>query len=348
VRIDTETHFFNPTYASYLRERSDPPRAEVLESGIRTWDEPSLPDFDHVRGLRLEDALCDLDNGRVSAMDEAGIDVQILSLSTPGCEQFEPMIAGSAAAESNDELASAVARNPTRFVGLAALGPDPSRPEQAAEELERAVTELRFRGLKINSHIRDTFLDDPAYRPILAKAEELRVPIYLHPMMPHRSMALPYMGFGFALLGPSLGFGAETALQAVRLIFSGVFDEHPDLQVVLGHLGEGLPFWLYRLDFVVTKPWVDLDRKRALARRPSEYLAENFYYTTSGNFRAAPFDIVYTEFGPDRMMFASDYPYESMADASSFFDGLDIPAMARAQIEDGTAAELFGIQPEGL
>jgi len=343
MRIDTEAHFYPPGYASYLRGRARPPRAEATEHGLRCWDEPSLPDFMHVRGTRLGNALGEVGAERIAAMDAAGIDVQVLSISTPGCEQFEPDQGSAVARQANDELAALIAAHPDRFVGLAALAPVPEHPEWAADELRRCVRELGFRGAKINSHIRELFLDDERFGVLLAAAAELSVPIYLHPAVPHAAMALPYLDYGFELAGPSLGFGAETALHAMRMIHGGVFDRHPSLQIVLGHMGEALPFWLYRLDLAVTRPRAFPGPGPRLSRRPSDYLRANFYFTTSGNFRYSAMLPALLEFGTDRMMFASDYPYEDMRQAADFVDGVPLSGPDRDRLNWATASALFAI-----
>jgi len=341
-RIDTEAHFFTPSYAQEMRERSAPPRTEVTADGVRLWDEPSLPDFEHLRSHRVEEALCEIGEARLALMDQAGIDVQVLSLSTPGCEQLEQENGSRVAATSNDELAAVIEKHPDRFVGLAALAPSVDQPDIAVDELVRTVNELGFRGAKVNSHIHDTYLDDDRYSPLWEAMSDLGVPLYLHPTIPHRSMAIPYMGLGFALLGPSLGFGAETALSATRMIAAGVFERFPNLKVILGHLGEGLPFWLYRLDFISTRRFMDIGHDH-LEKLPSEYLRENFIFTTSGNFRSGPTQLVLDEFGFDHLMLASDYPYESMSDATGFVDSLDLNPDEARQLNSGTAEAVFGL-----
>jgi 2,3-dihydroxybenzoate decarboxylase len=305
--------------------------------------EPTAPTVFQGRSSRLEDALADVEEARLAAMGEAGVDVQVLSLNVPGCEQFEPGEGAAIARERNDVLAEVVARHPDRFVGLAALCPDPEAPEVAADELERCVRKLGFRGWKVNSHVRDTFLDDPRYLPILERAAALEVPIYLHPTLPHGAMIGPYTGYGYMLPGPALGFGAESALHAMRLIYSGAFDRFPGLQVVLGHLGEGLYFWLYRLDFEFTKPWLARSPLIAAERRPSEYLRENFYASTSGHFQSSAFAVTLAEIGPDRLLFATDHPYESSSQAVEWLESQPLDPGARAKISHENAARLFGI-----
>jgi predicted TIM-barrel fold metal-dependent hydrolase len=340
--IDVEAHLYTPAYLAYLRSRKEPPRQELLgDDQIRVWQEPSAPDTFQQRSMAMEDLLTDLTEIRLKRMDEAGIDVQALSLNIPGCEQFEPVEGARVAREANDELAAVVAEHPDRFVGLAALAPDPGRPEVAADELERCVKELGFRGAKINSHIRDTYLDDRRYDPLLERAEALGVPIFLHPILPHANMLKPYTGYGWALAGPGLGFGHETAVHAMRMVYGGVFDRFPKLQVVLGHLGEGLYFWLYRLDFDFTKPW--LAGGPTLERRPSDYLRGNFHVTISGHFQLTSFTSTLAEIGVDRMLFATDYPYESVEQAIQFIEDAPLSTDDKEKIFHGNATRLLGL-----
>lgn len=341
--IDAEAHYLDLPFLDVLRARTVPPREEHLEDGVRMYVEPTAPDVFQGRSMKLEDALADLEVARIAAMDAAGVDVQVLSLNVPGCEQFDPVEGTAIARDRNDILAETIARHPTRFVGLAALCPDPDAPEAAADELQRCVEQLGFRGWKVNSHIRDTFLDDPRYVPILERAASLGVPIYLHPTLPHGAMIGPYKGYGYMLPGPALGFGAESALHSMRLIYSGAFDRFPDLQVVLGHLGEGLYFWLYRLDFEFTKPWLKRSPLIKAERRPSEYLRENFYASTSGHFQSSAFAVTLAEAGADRVLFATDYPYEDTAQAVAWLEEQPISAEDQRKILHDNSASLFGI-----
>lgn len=342
--IDAEAHYLDLPFLEVLRARTVPPREEHFEDAVRMYIEPTAPDIFQGRNIRLENALADLEDVRLAAMDAAEIDVQVLSLNVPGCEQFDPTEGAALARERNDLLAESVRRHPDRFVGLAALCPDPDAPEVAADELERCVRKLGFRGWKVNSHIRDGYLDDPRYLPLLERAAALGVPVYLHPTLPHGSMIGPYTGYGYMLPGPALGFGAETALHSMRLIYSGVFDRFPSLQVVLGHLGEGLYFWLYRLDFEFTKPWLQRSPLIKAQRRPSEYLREHFWASTSGHFQSSAFAVALAEAGADRLLFATDYPYEDSREAVDWLEAQPLDAAERAKISHANAARLFGIE----
>lgn len=341
-RIDLEAHFYNPGYVDYLRGRTAPPREELVDGEVRVWKEPDAPERWHVRSARHSARLADLAEARIAEMDEAGVDVQVLSLAAPGCEQFDVREGARLARQSNDELAGAIARHPDRFVGFAALAP--LDPEGAADELERCVTQLGFRGAKINSHVGDTYLDDERYLPLWERAAGLGVPINLHPIVPHASMVRPYQGYGWALVGPGLGYGAETAVHAMRLVFSGLFDRFPEQQVILGHMGEGLYFWLYRLDFDFKKAWLDAGRRATrLQKPPSQYLRDNFHVTISGNFLVTAFVATFNEIGSDRVMYASDHPFESMKEAADFLEAVPIAPSDREKVAWRNAARLLGL-----
>jgi 2,3-dihydroxybenzoate decarboxylase len=340
-RIDVETHFFDAPYLASLEARTEPPRSEPGADAIRVWSEPSLPGLSHVRGRAVDERLLDVGERRVRLMDESGVDMQILSLSNPSCEQHPPGEGALIAGESNDQLARLIRAFPGRFAGLAALSPDPDRPEVAADELERCVTDHGFRGFKVSAHIRDTYLDDPRYRPILARAEALDVPVCLHPAVPHASIARPFLGYGWALTTVGAGFGVGTMVLALRLANCGVFDELPHLKVVIGHLGEGAFFWLDRIDSDFQQGW--LAERPPLAKPPSQYLLDHFYVSTSGRFKTSSFLATLMEVGADRMLWASDYPYEELAPAVDLLESMPIGPRDREKIFGANAAEVFGL-----
>jgi len=308
--IDLEAHFYTEEYVKYLRSRKDVPREEVRQKNIRLWmwSNISVP-----RSFKLEEKLLDMGEKRIEEMDEVGIDIQVLSLGAPGCEQFEPAEGAAMAKQTNDELSEVIKKYPDRYIGLAALAPQD--PIEAAKELERAVKKLGLRGAKLNSHVRGEYLDDAKYWVIFEKAESLDVPIYLHPTLPSPAIIKPYADYGFPLAGPPFGFGADTALHAMRLIYSGVFDKYPRLKMVLGHMGEGLPFWLYRIDFYWLKPWVDEELRPKITHKPSYYVKNNFIFTSSGMHFLPSFICAYLALGGDMIAFGADHPFESSEEA---------------------------------
>ncbi|MEI1420430.1 amidohydrolase family protein [Bacillus cabrialesii] len=281
---------------------------------------------------------------RIEDMDRNGIQTSILSLTQPGIEGItDPDRAVKLAKQMNDHAAEFfVAKHPDRFKAFAAV--PLQDPEEAAKELERAVNELGFVGALVNgySNIGDEntaqYLDEPQVRPFWEKAAQLQVPVYLHPRIPLPHQQRIYEGYE-GLLGSAWGFGFETATHAIRLMLSGLFDEYPDLTVILGHLGEGLPFTLPRVEHRLRhqRPETHGNHKKA----PTEYLRNNFYLTTSGVFRTQALIDTLLEVGSDRILFSVDYPYETMEEISSWFDQCPISETDRYKIGTENAAKLF-------
>jgi predicted TIM-barrel fold metal-dependent hydrolase len=271
-------------------------------------------------------------------MDAAGIDVQVLSLTAPGVEQLDATEAVALARDANDHLAEAVRRHPNRFAGFAAL--PTAAPDTAADELERMVREHGFKGALINGHTRGRYLDDKFFWPILERAEALQVPLYLHPTPPPRPVVeASYAGFApevtARLASGSWGWHIETAIHVIRLILGGAFDRYPSLQLVIGHLGETLPFMLPRIDFTLPTDVTKLDRPMGA------YLRENVHYTFSGfNWTPAFLDLL-LQVGVDRIMFSADYPYASMTLARTFLDQLPVSPADRDRIAHGNAERLL-------
>lgn len=277
----------------------------------------------------------DLGAGRITAMDVAGIDMQLLLLGATGVQTLEAGRATELTRLANDRLAAAVRAHPERFAGLTALAPQD--PEAAARELERGVRELGLKGAVINSNARGEYLDHRKFRPILEAAASLDVPIYLHPSIPAPQMVQPYLDH--ALLGPMWGFAAEAGLHALRLILSGVFDELPRLRIVLGHLGEGIPFFLTRIDRQHLN--TQAQRQPRLRRLPSEYFREHFMITTSGMNEAPAVMFCHALLGAERMMFAIDHPYEPMQEEVRAFERQPLPAADLEKIYHGNAERVF-------
>jgi 2,3-dihydroxybenzoate decarboxylase len=274
------------------------------------------------RTRAVAERLQDLNARRIDDMNSTGIHMQVLSLTSPGVQIFDAATGTALAKATNDELAAAIAANRTRFAGLAAIAPQD--PVAAAKELERGVRSLGLKGAIVNSHTQGEYLDDPKFWDIFAAAEALDVPVYIHPNTPSNDMIKPFMARG--LDGAVFGFAVETALHALRLVVSGVFDRFPRLTIVLGHLGEGLPYWLQRIDFMhgASVRSGRYASQPKLQRKASEYLRENFYYTTSGMAWTPPIRYVQQVMGVDRLMYAMDYPYQFIPEEVNVTDELPI------------------------
>jgi len=332
-KIDFEAHFYTAEYIRAMYENKGYPRfADDEETkGRRLWYNADVgqPFADFLRR-----DLQELGEERIKKMDTFGVDVQVLSLSAPGLEQFDPVVGAALARSANNVLSEAIEKFPARFMGYAALAP--KNPAQAADELERCVKELGFKGWNTHSNYGDSYLDDERYRPILERAEKLGVPIYIHPTVP----AIPQLrGYGFALAGAAFGFGIETSLCMMRLIFSGVFDRCPNLKIILGHLGEGLPFVLKRIDWAYRRPFHPSARPN-LAKKPSDYLKSNVFVTTSGNYFTPAFMCTYEAMGIDRILLATDYPYEDPDECLQFLEGLPLSREEKDKIYGINAGQL--------
>jgi predicted TIM-barrel fold metal-dependent hydrolase len=287
-------------------------------------------------------ALQETDEVRLADMDAAGIEVAAVSLAAPCIQDIvDPAEASAAASAANDALAAAVAAHPDRYVGLAALALQD--PEGAAAELERCVTELGFRGALANgySSVGDletaAYYDEPQYLPFWERVAALGVPFYLHPRNPLPTERRYYEGRE-ALLGPTWAFTVETASHCLRMMVSGLFDRFPELQVIIGHMGELLPFAVARTEQRLSHiPTV------ALERGPQEVLRENFFITTSGNFHTQSLLGAMMQVGADRILFAADYPFERTAEAAEWFDAVPISEADRVKIGRTNAERLLGI-----
>ncbi|NIO06110.1 MAG: amidohydrolase family protein [Proteobacteria bacterium] len=318
-KIDFEAHFVTEEWVAKMFENKGYPkyvRAKKTNTCQILWGGDAVEPIGDI----LLRKLLDSGEGRLKAMDETGVDVQVLSLTIPGVELLDPSVGTALARKTNDALFEVIKKHPDRFFGFAALAPQ--SPEEAAEELERAVKELGLKGWKTHSNYGDTYLDDKKYWSILERAEKLDVPVYLHPSFP----SIPQLrtSYGWALSGAPFGFGVETAICMMRLILSGVFDHYPRLKFILGHLGEGLPFLLARIDYPYVIPWFDPDARPKLERKPSEYIKNNVFITTSGNYFLPAFMCTYDAMGIDRILLGTDYPYEDPKECIQFVEGLPL------------------------
>jgi uncharacterized protein len=318
--ISLEDHFWTPDIATAIGALRNPDTAAS--------DSPLAAD------------LLDLGERRLAAMDEAGIDLQVISHTTPGVQHLDADTAVPLAREANDALARAVAEHPDRFAGFATL--PTSAPDAAADELERAVGDLGMKGAMVNGHTGGLFLDDPRFDVLLARAERLGVPLYLHPAEPVAAVrAAYYEGFDPAvswfLSAAAYGWHAETGLHVLRMVLAGVFDRHPGLQLVIGHMGEMLPFMLARVDDNLPPAVTGLDRL------PSEYILANVHITTSGLFSVPPLLCALMVFGADRVLFSVDWPYAPNTDGRRLLDTAPLSPDDLERIAHGNAERLLGL-----
>jgi predicted TIM-barrel fold metal-dependent hydrolase len=288
------------------------------------------------RNSEVVDRMYDLAEWRLKEMDAAGIDVQVLSHGAPSTQKLSGDGAVALTQRVNDRLAAAVAIKPDRFAGFAAL--PTCDPAAAADELERAVNKLGFKGAMIHGLANDRFLDDKFFWPIFERAQRLDVPIYLHPSIPHRAVMEAYYkdyADDFPLvIRAAWGFTVETATQALRMVLSGIFDSYPDLKIIIGHLGEMLPFQLWRIDAALKRPG-----QKAISFR--DLFCSHFYLTTSGNFSNPALLCCVQEMGVDRLMFAIDWPFVANPPGVAWMETAPLCDEDKIKILSGNAKRLL-------
>ena len=314
-KIVLEEHFATPALAGYS--------ADVVAYIDPEW-------FKYYKSR-----LSEFDDLRLAEMDTNGIDISVLSATTPGVQgEKDRNIAVAKAREANDFLATVMQRHPTRFAGLAHLALQD--PIEAGHELERCIKQLGFCGAMINGHTNGEYLDEEKFWPFWAKAEELGMPVYLHPAnAPDSARCLEGH---IALLGPAWAWGSETATHALRMVFGGLFDRFPKLTVILGHMGETLPFVLWRLD---SRYQMMKHGNKSIKKMPSQYIRDNIMITTSGSCDVPALLCSMLALGADRIMFSVDYPYESTETAVQFIENAPISQLDRAKICHLNAAKLL-------
>jgi 5-carboxyvanillate decarboxylase len=327
--IATEEHMATEAYLRVAHELEVLPSDRVEIELMRTVENAGV----------WHSALVDLD-ARIAVMDACGQDLAVLSLNPPGVQPYLPADAEPLARAFNDELAEIIRQYPTRFAGLGTVAPQD--PESAAAEVERVMGPLGLNGLMINSHTEGHYLDEPQFAPLLEAAEANGATIYLHPRIP--SMAAPYSKYG--MTAAVWGYQAEAGLHAMRLILSGTFDRYPKLMFVLGHLGEGIPYWLRRIDnrhaFAQRVAGATTDMPK-LELTPSDYFRRNFALTTSGMDDPDVLTLALKAVGDDNIMLAIDHPYENSDEAVAFLRDAPITETQRANIAHRTAERVFGL-----
>ena len=316
--ITLEEHFATPEFLKATAQ---------LQSAARV---------DFVRPV--ESKLLDLGQGRIADMDAAGIDLQVLSLTWAGLDKLDGATATGLAHDANDRLAAAVREHPKRFAGFAALALQ--EPEKAAAEFERCVRQLGFKGALVHGTTRGVFLDDPQFTPLFETAQALDVPIYLHPAPPPKPVQEAYYGglpgqLGFFLATAAWGWHAEAGMHSLRLIVSGLFDRFPKLKLIIGHMGEDLPFSIARAEAVLSGV------TKHLQRRVGEYFLQHFHITTSGYFTLPPFQCAMEVVGADRILFSVDYPYSPNTVGRNFLNSLTISPEEMSKISGGNAERLL-------
>ncbi len=284
----------------------------------------------------LVNRLKDVGTERLKGMDEAGIDIQVLSHNSPSAQKLPAEIAGPLTRRVNDRLAGIIKQNPNRFAGFAAL--PTADPAAAADELERCVTTLGFKGAMIHGLANGMWLDDRTFWPIYARAEKLDVPIYIHPSVPKPEVIEAYYKEYASdhpiLLRAAWGYTVETATQSVRLILSGVFDAHPKLKFIIGHLGEGVPLLLWRINNAFTRPTGKMVQVADIYRK-------HFYVTTSGFFSDAALQACIKEIGIDRIMFSVDFPFEGQVPATRWLEALPLSDEDKVKLASGNTKKLL-------
>jgi 2,3-dihydroxybenzoate decarboxylase len=311
--VALEEHYWDAEVASHFKERGP-----------------------EMRNPQMLERLHDLGARRLKEMDEAGIDLQVLSHGAPATQRLDGDLAIQVARGANDRLLESIKKHPGRFEAFAVL--PSNEPKAAADELERAVTKLGFKGAMLHGLSNGLFLDDKRFWPIYERAQKLDVPIYLHPAVPHPAVVEAYYKDYLkefpGLLTAAWGFTVETATQGIRMVLSGVFDAYPGLKMILGHLGESLPFSLWRIDMALQRP----------GNAPTPFrdtFRNHFWITTSGNFSTPALLCCVMEMGVDRILFSVDYPFVPNPPGVKWMDTVPLGPEDRAKILHGNATRLL-------
>lgn len=286
----------------------------------------------------IRDRLLDLDDLRIKAMDDTGVDVAILSLTSPGGQVFEAEEAKALVRKGNDALKAACERHPTRYYGMTSIVPQD--PAWSVEEIKRGK-ELGFRGVMVNSHTQGHYLDEEQFDPIIRACAENDLPLYIHPQSPPDAMIAGMVEAG--LDGAVFGFGVETSYHLLRLLTTGVFDRYPNLTICVGHGGEAIPYWLFRINYMHLAGVRSqrYERLKPLKHDMFHYMRNNVVVTTSGMACSLAIKLCIDQLGADRVMYAMDYPYEYVADEVRTHDNLDVPLEVKKKLMQTNAERVF-------
>jgi 5-carboxyvanillate decarboxylase len=338
-KIATEEAWSIPEVAAELREVSRGPSQsldKLLVGGI--YD--ASADASGYSAMNFLDGLLDIDEKRLPEMDALGVDMHLLSLTAPGVQMFDADTATDLAALSNDRLAEVCRKRPDRFAGLASFAPH--SPKRAAKEMERAINDLKLNGFILNSHTNGEYLDDPKYWPVLEAAEGLNACIYIHPRAASDTLKGPLQDYGMD--SAMWGYGVEVGTHAVRMMAGGVFDSFPNLKICIGHMGEAIPFWIWRINFMNSRAQA-IGRARKTQRSMAEYFQSNFVITTSGVEDPLALRYAIDKIGIDNVMWAIDYPYQPQKPAVDFMDAAPVTEDERHALYHGNAERIFHIAP---
>jgi 5-carboxyvanillate decarboxylase len=338
-KIATEEAWSIPEVAAELREVSRGPSQsldKLLVGGI--YDAPA--DASGYSAMNFLDGLLDIDEKRLPEMDALGVDMHLLSLTAPGVQMFDADTATELAALANDRLAEICRNRPDRFAGLASFAPH--SPKRAAREMERAINDLKLNGFILNSHTNGEYLDDPKYWPVLEAAEGLNACIYIHPRAASDTLKGPLLDYGMD--SAMWGYGVEVGTHAVRMMAGGVFDSFPNLKICIGHMGEAIPFWIWRINFMNSRAQA-IGRARKTKRSMAEYFQDNFVITTSGVEDPLALRYAIDKIGIDNVMWAIDYPYQPQKPAVDFMDAAPVTEAEKHALYHGNAERIFHIAP---
>ncbi len=332
--VATEEAFATPEQVEFFRKAKE-----------TTWNDPDVELWRYFLETEiLMRRLLDVDHERISIMDQAGVDMHVLSLTSPGVQCLDADAGTALASLANDQLAETIKRHPSRYAGLASFAPqDPAR---AAKEIDRAINKLKLNGLIVNSSTNSEYFDNRKFWPILEAVASTGAALYIHPRnLPEPAAEL--LKADVNLWAAIWGFQMETGLHAMRMIISGVFDEFPNLKIVLGHMGEAVPYWLYRIDYMYLHAAAGGVYKsasgRRLKRKPSEYVKDNFLITTSGMNTHPVLQYCHSVLGPDNIMFAIDYPYQESVEAATFMNTAPLSERDVEKIAHANAERVFRI-----
>lgn len=340
-KIATEEAFSIPEIARELQNVARSPLDSLDMALMKGVYDPAAGSGTGYSRMAFLDGLLDLEEKRIPDMDANGVDMHLMLLTAPGVQMFDADTATELATLANDRLADLIKRHPTRFAGLASFAPQ--SPKRAVKEMERSIRELKLNGFVVNSHTNGEYLDDPKYWPILECAEAFDRCIYIHPRAPCEGKGMfTHYGMDSAMWA----YGVEVGTHVVRMMASGVFDRFPKLRICIGHMGEAIHFWLWRISFMNK-------RSQGIGRAPKtqltieEYFKRNFVITTSGVEDPLALEYSIKKLGVDNVMWAIDYPYQPSAPAVAFMDDAPLSDADKAKVYGKNAERIFHIKPAG-